>query len=121
MVARLDQIPDDDVPLGPLEGMHCSYMEPFEGFRGESRTFQVVVDVFYLRTIRGDDPDCKLRRVPQVPGGEERSALRAWIIEAGSARRLLNLGLSGDVPYAVDLRVIEAAVSRVDGSYAAFC
>jgi hypothetical protein len=26
----------------------------------------------------------------------------------------------GDVPYAVDLRVVEAAVSRVDGFYAAF-
>jgi hypothetical protein len=27
---------------------------------------------------------------------------------------------NGDFPFAVDLRVIEAAVSRVDGSYAAF-
>ena len=27
----------------------------------------------------------------------------------------------GDVPYAVDLRVVEAAFSRVERSYAAFC
>jgi hypothetical protein len=66
------------------------------------------------RTVaNGDSTTLLVRRCFQCSAGKSKK-----VSSFSQSRRSDSIG---DVPYSVDLRVIEAAVSRVDGSYAAFC
>ena len=97
----------------------------------------MVLAIAYPSTAAGDPHRLSTQKIASIASdirsrlfGIQPRPVDVAALIAKTARLVVNgkpitlswgLDRPGDVPYAVDLRVLEAAFSRVERSYAAFC